>query len=299
MTAVVGTHATIGTPEPRPAAARPRTVRLGRRTGALVAIASAIAVMAFLWPLLAASGSVVVAHSTDAPWLFAVVLPLVIAVVLADVADGGLDAKGVALLGVLAAAAAAMRPFGSGHAGFEPMWIVVILGGRALGPGFGFCLGSIGMFSSALVTGGVGPWLPFQMIGAAWIGLGAGLLPRASGRREIGLLAAYSAVVCVAYGFLLNLWFWPFLTADEGFPPELSYVPGAPLTTNLAHWLRFDVATSLGFDLPRAVLTVVLVLVAGRAVLVALRRASRRAAFETPVVFAPNSLSPTGSDGSS
>ena len=28
---------------------------------------------------------------------------------------------------------------------------------RALGPGFGFCLGSIGMFASALVTGGVGP----------------------------------------------------------------------------------------------------------------------------------------------
>jgi energy-coupling factor transport system substrate-specific component len=265
----------------------------------LIAVASAIAVMAFLWPLLAASGSVVVAHSTDAPWLFAVVLPLVIAVVLADVADGGLDAKGVALLGVLAAAAAAMRPFGSGHAGFEPMWIVVILGGRALGPGFGFCLGSIGMFSSALVTGGVGPWLPFQMIGAAWIGLGAGLLPSASGRREIGLLAAYSAVVCVAYGFLLNLWFWPFLTADDGFPPELSYVPGAPLSTNLAHWLRFDVTTSLGFDLPRAALTVALVLLAGRAVLVALRRASRRAAFDAPVVFDDAVADPaTGPDGS-
>ena len=298
MTAVVDTQPGTAAPDPVRRASRPRTVRLGRRTGSLVAIASAIAVMAFLWPLLAASGSVVVAHSTDAPWLFAVVLPLVIAVVLADVADGGLDAKGVALLGVMAAAAAAMRPFGSGHAGFEPMWIVVILGGRALGPGFGFCLGSIGMFSSALVTGGVGPWLPFQMIGAAWIGLGAGLLPRASGRREIGLLAAYSAVVCVGYGFLLNLWFWPFLTADDGFPPELSYVPGAPLSTNLAHWLRFDVTTSLGFDLPRAALTVVLVLVAGRAVLVALRRASRRAAFDAPVVFAPDGLSPTGSDGS-
>ena len=45
-----------------------------------------------------------------------------------------------------------------------------------------------------------------------------------------------------------------------------------------------DVA-SLGFDLPRAALTVVLVLLAGRAVLVALRRASRRAAFDAPVVF--------------
>lgn len=285
MTAVADARPAVG--EPRPPA-RPGAVRLGRRTGALVALTSAVGLMAFGWPLLAGSGSVVVAHSNDAPWLFAVVLPLVLAVVLADVADGGLDAKGVALLGVLSAAAAAMRPFGSGQAGFEPMWIVVVLGGRALGPGFGFCLGAIGMFSSALVTGGVGPWLPFQMMGAAWIGLGAGLLPRASGRREIAILATYSAIACVLYGFLLNLWFWPFLTADAGFPPGLSYVAGAPLVVNLQHWLRFDLATSLGFDIPRAALTVTLVVVAGRAVLVALRRASRRAAFDAPVVFAPD-----------
>jgi energy-coupling factor transport system substrate-specific component len=274
-------------PERQPQAQlpRPRAVRMGRRTALVVGIASVIGVMAFGWPLLASSGSVVVAHSADAPWVFALVLPLVIAVVLADVADGGLDAKGVALLGVLSAAAAALRPFGSGHAGFEPMWIVVVLGGRALGPGFGFCLGAIGMFSSALVTGGVGPWLPFQMIGAAWIGLGAGLLPRAEGRREIGMLAAYSAVACIAYGFVLNLWFWPFLTSDSGFPPSLSYVPGAPVSENLRHWLLFNLTTSLGFDIPRAVLTVALVLAAGRLVLVALRRASRRAAFGVPVVF--------------
>jgi energy-coupling factor transport system substrate-specific component len=141
------------------------------------------------------------------------------------------------------------------------------------------------MFASALVTGGVGPWLPFQVLGAAWIGLGAGLLPRARGRAEIALLAAYSFVACIAYGFLLNLWFWPFLSADEAMAPGLSYVPGAPAGENLQHWLRFDVATSLGFDLPRAALTVALVVVAGRAVLVALRRASRRAAFDAPVVF--------------
>ena len=287
MTAILDTSegTTPLTPEPDAATPRPSAVRLGRRTAIAIGLASLVGLMAFGWPLLATSGSLVVAHSTDAPWLFAAVLPLVIAVVLADIADGGLDAKGVALLGVLSAAAAAMRPFGSGHAGFEPMWIVVVLGGRALGPGFGFCLGAIGMFSSALVTGGVGPWLPFQMIGAAWIGLGAGLLPRASGRREIGMLAAYSAVACIAYGFLLNLWFWPFLTSDAGFAPGLTYVPGAPVLDNVQHWLLFDLATSLGFDIPRAVLTVTLVLVAGRAVLVSLRRASRRAAFDVPVVF--------------
>ena len=263
----------------------PRAVRMGARTRTAVALASVVGVVAFFWPFLAAADSQVVAHASDAPWLFAVVVPLVLAVLLADVADGGLDAKGVALLGVLSAVAAALRPFGAGHAGFEPMWIVVVLGGRALGPGFGFSLGAVGMFASALVTGGVGPWLPFQMLGAAWIGLGAGLLPRASGRREIALLAGYSLVASIAYGFLLNLWFWPFVTTGSGTAPALSYVPGAPATENLVHWLRFDLATSLGFDLPRAALTVALVLVAGRAVLVALRRASRRAAFDVPVVF--------------
>lgn len=274
--------------EPRPATVAPASahvVRMGRRTTVAVLLASAVGVVAFFWPFLAAADSAVVAHAADAPWLFAVVVPLVLAVLLADVADGGLDAKGVALLGVLSAAAAALRPFGGGQAGFEPMWIVLVLGGRALGPGFGFCLGAIGMFASALVTGGVGPWLPFQMIGAAWIGLGAGLLPRAKGRAEIALLAAYSFVACIAYGFLLNLWFWPFLSTDGTLSPALSYVPGAPAAENLQAWLRFDVATSLGFDIPRAVLTVALVVVAGRVVLVALRRATRRAAFDVPVVF--------------
>jgi energy-coupling factor transport system substrate-specific component len=196
--------------------------------------------------------------------------------------DGGMDAKAIAMLGVLSAVIAALRPLGGGTAGLEPIWVVLILGGRALGPGFGFCLGSISLFASALLTGGVGPWLPFQMLGAAWVGLGAGLLPRASGRRELLLLSAYGAVACIAYGFLLNLWFWPF---TAGLPEQLSFVAGAPMGQNLLAWLRFCLVTSLGYDIPRAVLTVVLILVAGRPVLAALRRMSRKAAFDAPITF--------------
>lgn len=265
---------------PRPPT--PRAVRLGAQSKAAIAMASAIGLIAFAWPLLAAPGSSAVAHADDAPLLFALVVPVLLIVVLAQVSDGGMDAKAIAMLGVLSAVIAALRPLGGGTAGLEPIWVVLILGGRALGPGFGFCLGAISLFASALLTGGVGPWLPFQMLGAAWVGLGAGLLPRAGGRRELLLLAAYGAVACVAYGFLLNLWFWPF---TSGLPEQLAYVAGAPVADNLASWLRFCLITSLGYDIPRAVLTVALILVAGRPILSALRRMSRKAAFDAPMTF--------------
>ncbi len=260
----------------------PRAVRLGAQSKAAIALASAIGIIAFAWPLIAAPGSSAVAHADDAPLLFALVVPVLLVVVLAQVSDGGMDAKAIAMLGVLSAVIAALRPLGGGTAGLEPIWVVLILGGRAMGPGFGFCLGSISLFASALLTGGVGPWLPFQMLGAAWVGLGAGLLPRATGRRELFLLSAYGAIACVAYGFLLNLWFWPFTT---GLPEQLAYVAGDPLGDNLVAWLRFCLITSLGYDIPRAVLTVVLIMVAGTPVLLALRRMSRKAAFDAPVTF--------------
>jgi energy-coupling factor transport system substrate-specific component len=245
-------------------------------------IASGIGIVAFTWPLIADPSSTAVAHATDAPFWFAAVLPIILVVVLAQLADGGMDAKAIAMLGVLAAVITALRPLGGGVAGLEPIWVVLILGGRALGPGFGFSLGAVSLFASALLTGGVGPWLPFQMLGAAWVGMGAGLLPRATGRRELLMLSAYGAAACIAYGFLLNLWFWPF---TSGLPAQLAFTAGAGMGENLLAWLRFCLVTSLGYDIPRATLTVVLILVAGRPVLLALRRMARRAAFDAPVQF--------------
>lgn len=247
-----------------------------------------VGVAAFGWPFIADPGSSTVAHANDAPWLFALLVPLVLLVVVAELSSGhdgsGVDSKTVAMLGVMTAVAAAMRPLGTGIVGFEPIFFVLLIGGRALGPAFGFALGSLSLFASALLTGGVGPWLPFQMLGAAWVGMGAGLLPRATGRRELVLLAGYGAVACVAYGFLLNLWFWPF---TSGLPEQLAFTAGAPMAENLIAWLRFCLVTSLGYDLPRAALTVILILVAGTPVLLALRRISRRAAFDAPVEFTP------------
>ncbi|MEY4137774.1 MAG: hypothetical protein RL205_1902 [Actinomycetota bacterium] len=264
--------------------ARVHAMRLGARSRLAIALTSAIGLIAFAWPLIASPESSVVAHSGDAPWLFAIIVPMLLLVLLAELSDGGMDAKSIALLGVMAAVIAALRPLGGGIAGLEPIWMVLILGGRALGPGFGFSLGAISLFASALLTGGVGPWLPFQMLGAAWVGLGAGLLPRASGRRELFMLAGYGAIVSLLYGLLLNLWFWPFVS---GLPDQIAFIAGSPVGENLAHWLRFTLVTSLGYDIPRAVLTVILILVAGKPVLLALRRISRKAAFEPAVAFVP------------
>ncbi|WP_326662653.1 ECF transporter S component [Streptomyces sp. NBC_00385] len=261
-----------------------RPVRLGPRAVAALVLISAIGVGAFGWPLLAGPDSGL-AHSQDAPWLFAALLPLLVGVVVAMIADSGLDAKAVAMLGVLAAVGAALRPLGAGTAGLEPMFFLMVLSGRVLGPGFGFVLGSVTMFASALLTGGVGPWMPFQMLSMGWFAMGAGMLPgpdRLRGRAELLMLAAYGAVASFAYGTVMNLYGW---TIVPGLGSGISFRPGDALGDNLVRFLAYCTATSLGWDLGRAVLTVVLTLTVGNALLKALRRATRRAAFEAQVTF--------------
>ena len=236
-----------------------RPIRFRPRSILALVLVSAIGVVAFGWPLLASPTSGL-AHATDAPLLFALLLPLLLAVVLTELADGGMDAKTVAMLGVLTAVGAALRPLGTGVAGLEPVFFLLILAGRAYGPGFGFVLGATTLFASALTTAGVGPWLPFQMLGAAWVGAGAGLLPPARGRSELAILAVYGAVAGLFYGLALNLSFWPFTLGGE---TAISFIAGDPVLDNLRRFLTFSVLTSLGFDIPRAVLTATLVVVTG------------------------------------
>jgi energy-coupling factor transport system substrate-specific component len=68
-------------------------------------------------------------------------------------------------------------------------------------------------------------------------------------------------------------------------PEPLAFVPGADWATNASHWLRFNLTTSLGYDLPRGVLACTLILLVGRRVLASLRRASRLAAFDAQPEF--------------
>ena len=251
-------------------------VPLGTHTVVALALATGSGVLAFTWPLLTGTGSLL-AHNASAPVVLGLVLVGVLAVVLIALGEGGIDAKAVAMLGLLAAVGAVLRPLSAGSAGIELVFLFIVLGGRVFGAGFGFALGSITLFASALLTGGLGPWLPFQMLAASWIGMGAGLLPRGMrGRREIAVLAGYAAVCGFLYGQTMNLSFWPF-TIGPG--TTLSFDAGAPLAENLHRFVVFSITTSLGWDLSRACVLAVGITILGRRTLDALRRTARLAAF--------------------
>lgn len=251
---------------------------VGRRTAAVLGVTSLAGLMMLCWPLLLDPGA---GERVDPPFLFLLLLPLMLVVVLAEMSEGGMDARVLAILGVLAAINGVLRGVSAGTAGLELVFFLLILGGRVFGPGFGFVLGTLSLFVSALVTAGVGPWLPFQMLVAGWVGLGAGLLPRrVSGRAEIVMLCVYGAVSAFAYGVFMNLSGWPFLLGVEvpgHEQTELSYVAGAPLLDNLHRFGIYLLVTSMGWDLGRALTNVLAIALLGPAILTTLRRAARRA----------------------
>src|SRR4051794_16932673 len=222
----------------RPAAG----LHLHLRSSAALGVVTLLGLAAFLWPLL--DPSLLATHSSDAPWLFVSLLPLALAVLYAELSDGVLDAKAVAVLGILAGVDAALRPLSGGGTGFTLVYLLIVCGGRVFGRGFGFCLGSLALFASALLTAGVGPWLPFQMIAAGWVGLGAGCLPHLRSRAEVAMLAAYAGSAALLYGAMLNLSFWPFA---RYYPEQIAFLPHASIATNLLHWWRFDLTTAAGF----------------------------------------------------
>ncbi|TFI25035.1 ECF transporter S component [Streptomyces sp. 4R-3d] len=261
---------------------QPRTtaIRVPVRAAIVIAMAAFPGVVAFFWPFFVAPGTF---GSRYAPLaIFGVLLVLILCVVISEIAEGGINSKALAMLGVLSAVNAANRPLGAGTAGIETVFFSLVLAGRVYGPGFGFTLGCTSLFASALITGGVGPWMPYQMFGCAFVGMLAGLLPRATGRREVVLLAVYGGLSGFLFGFLLNLSFWPFSLDPNN---SIAYLPGLRFTEQWQRYVAFDLATSLGWDTGRAVTNIVCVTLAGPAVLTVFRRAARKARFQAPVHF--------------
>jgi energy-coupling factor transport system substrate-specific component len=216
-------------------------------------------------------------HSTDAPLVFGALGGLCLVLVVADVASGKLNSKGIAALGVLAAMAAVLRTI-TLPAGANLFWTLVITGGFAFGPRLGFLLGAFALAMSAIVTSGFGPWMPFQAFGAAWVGLAAGYAGMLSrrwdlhGKPEVALLALVGSVAAIFYGLVINLWSWPFYVAG----PDISYEPGLGFADAIRRYANFYVLTSFGWDLAGAVCNVIALALAGGPILRALRRFRER-----------------------
>ena len=256
----------------------PDIVRFRKRSILVLTGASLLSATAFLWPFFYSSANV-----AQTQLIFWSAIALAVFLMIVEISNSRLDAKSIALLGILAAIIAALRPLGAGAVGIEPMWFILILSARVFGASFGFLLGIISMFASALLTGGMGPWLGYQIFAAAWIGLMAGALPKnLRGRTEIIILASFGALASMLFGILMDLQFWPWAL---GSGTQLSYIPGDQITENIYRFLSFHFLTAMAWDIPRAIFTSTLILITGRSILSALKRTHTQAAFLAPITF--------------
>lgn len=233
---------------------------------ALGAATHSLGLAAFLYPFFlphAAVPNETFAHAGDAPVVFTILAALLVAIAVSDVRAGRMDAKQVAVLGVLSGVNAVLRLPGA-LAGASLMFLLPILCGYAFGARFGFLLGSASMATSAALTGGIGPWLPFEMFALGWVGAGGGVVGSVMRRRTGSwsaflALAAYGWISGLVYGAITNLWFWPFQVG----PSSISWVPGAGAATTAQRYWRFYVLTSLAWDSARAIVNAGLILTLG------------------------------------
>ncbi len=282
----------------RPPRHRGPWTRVGPRSGAnvVVAVASAVGLAAFFYPLLlpsiaATTGGDRTARGEEAPIVLAAVVALCSLAILAELSDAtrepvgmgggfGTAAKTVALLGVLVALDATMRLVPS-VAGASPIFALILLVGAVWGATFGFLMGALTLLVSAFLTGGLGPWLPYQMLGAGWVGMAAAWLPRlANPRARLVSIAIYGAVSGLVYGALLNLYSWPFSAPDLQQDVGLYFTPGLSLEDTVSRYARFYVVTSLGHDLFRAAGNALLLLALGGPALRVLERYRERFGWE-------------------
>jgi energy-coupling factor transport system substrate-specific component len=234
---------------------------------------SVVSAAGFFWPF----------YSSDnkSSLIFWLATPLALLLLLALIGQAKLDAKSLALLAVLSALIAALRPLGAGAAGIEPMWFLLVIAAYVFGPSFGFLLGVQSMLLSAFLTGGFGPWLPYQIFAAGWLGLLAGVAPKIK-RLEIPLLVMVGMFASEVFGLLMDLQFWPWTLGPK---TQLSYLPGAAVSENLQRFFSYHLATSMAWNVPRAIFTAILIMLVGPGVLNALKRASRKARFVSEIKF--------------
>ncbi len=247
--------------------------------GVMLFLTGLTGVVAFLYPFLFPPAvqrpGGAQAHAQDAPLFLGVLLLLMLTFLLANLTGEGMGSKDVAMLGVLAAAGAVLRflPLPGGASAF---FFLPILAGYVYGPTFGFLAGSSALLVAALFSGGIGPWLPYQMFAAGWVGALPGFLPRRGrdDRLELVLLAFTGFLLGLFYGAVMNLWFWPFVYQPQ--LPGQYWQAGLGVTDTLRRYLLFYLTTSLWWDILRGAGNALLLLFFGVPVLRLFRRYQRR-----------------------
>ena len=244
-------------------------------------------VIAFAAPFIAGAqvtaGTSDSARLTETPLLMALITGACLVVLFANLGPS-LSSKSVALIGVLVGINAILRLIDVNFllpGEFSPIFLLITLVGYTFGSRLGFLMGALTLLVSALITGGVGPWLPFQMYTAGWMGMTAGWLrivptlraDRWSVRRVVLVLTVFGFVWGLLYGAIMNLYNWPFLTGG-GWQAGLS---GADMVRVYG---AYYLAQSLGVDIARAVGNAVLMLALGVPLLNIFRRFRQRFAYQ-------------------
>lgn len=229
----------------------------------------------FAWPFVASA----LPDSTPA---WAVMAAAVAGLGLVEVGSRQLDARGVALLAAIAAVDTALRlAVIVGIGGFNPIYFLVLCAGYSFGASFGFMAGALSILVSAVLGGGVGPWVPYQVFALGWVGVAAALAGRTRrgtpGRHDVVLLAAVGFVMGYVFGALLDVTVW--IPAYDG-NPALGWSPGMSPVEAAIHFVRFYAVTSLAYDTFRAVGNAVMIAVLGAPVLAAFSRLRARFSFE-------------------
>jgi energy-coupling factor transport system substrate-specific component len=276
------------------------------------ALASLIGVFAFIAPFFLptiAQNTAGMGGQAYSPLFLVTLLLLSLGALMLEAQGRAMNAKLIALLGVLIAINSALRLAETvlpGPGGFSPVFMLIILTGCVFGARVGFLMGALSLLVSAFVTGGIGPWLPYQMFTAGWMGMTAGifssippLVPRSGtriagdfrlpifdsseskiGNRKskirFGALLAFAAAWGFLYGAIMNLWSWPFLAGD----PAQSWQAGLSVADGIKRYAVYYVATSLWWDAFAAIGNVMLLALFGLPTLKVLLRFKRKFLFE-------------------
>lgn len=236
----------------------------------------------FLLPSLITPTQNYQARTGEMPWLITVLLILCLLAIVFEVQSQASNNRLIALLGVLVSINAVLRFVEvsiPGPGGFTPIFFLIILTGYVFGGGIGFLMGVLTLLVSALITGGIGPWLPGQMITAGWVGMSATILRKILCHLkldhrpvEIVILAIFGIGWGLLYGVIMNLWSWPFVLG----PSDQYWSPGIDLGETVRRYATYYLLTSLAWDLAASAGNAILILALGAPTLRALRRFQKR-----------------------